>query len=134
MRGPRALRGRLWMGCAAGAREVNVGWANRSESNEQWKAKRGGDQEHRLVRQQIPDQAHEPGRDQRSSGSETLIAPELLGQSEMTHYAEADGSDRWPKEGASGSVEHQRGENQRKVRPNSNNECSDSDHAGAERY
>ena len=27
----------------------------------------------------------------------------------------------------------QRGENQRKVRPNSNNECGDSNHAGAER-
>src|SRR5262245_57423155 len=134
MRGPRALRGRIGMGCAAGAREVNVGWANRSESKEQWKAKRGGDQEHRLVRQQISNQAHEPCRDQRSGGSKTLIAPELLGQSQMTHYAEADSSDRWPKEGASGSVEHQGGENRRKVRPNSNNECGNSDHAGAERY
>src|SRR5262252_10733314 len=87
MRGPRALRGRIGMGCAAGAREVNVGWANRSESNDQWEAKPGGDQEHRLVRQQISDQAHEPCRDQRSGGSETLIAPQLLGQCQMTDYA-----------------------------------------------
>jgi hypothetical protein len=121
------------MGCAAGAREVNVGWANRSESNEQWKAKRGGDQEHRLVRQQISDQAHEPCRDQRSGGSETLIAPQLLGQSQMTDYAKADGSNRWPKECARGSVEHQGSENHRKVRPNSYSECGDSNHAGAER-
>ena len=53
MRGPRALSRRIGMGRAAGAREVNVGWTNRSECNEQWEAKRGGDQEHRLVRQQI---------------------------------------------------------------------------------
>src|SRR5215510_8878867 len=118
MRGSRALRGRIGMGCAAGAREVNVGWANRSESKEQWKAKRGGDQEHRLVRQQISDQAHEPCRDQRSGGSETLIAPQLPGQSQMTDYAKADGSNRWPKECARGSVEHQGSENHRKVRPN----------------
>jgi hypothetical protein len=51
----------------------------------------------------------------------------------MTDYAEADGSNRWPKERASGSVEHQGSENQRKVRPNSNNKCGDSNHAGAER-
>jgi hypothetical protein len=38
------------MGRAAGAREVNVGWTNRSECSEQWEAKRGSDQEHRLVR------------------------------------------------------------------------------------
>jgi hypothetical protein len=43
------------VGRAAGAREVNVGWTNRSERNEQWEDKRGGDQEHRLVRQQISD-------------------------------------------------------------------------------
>src|SRR5262252_4916727 len=132
MRGPRALRGRIGMGCAAGAREVNVGWANRSESNEQWKAKRGGDQEHRLVRQQICNQAHEPCRDQRSGGSETLIASQLLGQSQMTDYAKADGSNRWPKECARGSVEHQGSENHRKVGPNSYSECGDSNHAGAE--
>src|SRR5262245_55018780 len=134
MRGPRALRGRIGRGRTARAREVNVGWTNRSECNEQWEAKRGGDQEHRLVRQQIPDQAHQPGRDQRSGGSETLIAPELLGQSQVTDYAEADGSDRRPKERASGSVEHQGGENEWKVRPNSNNKCCGSDHAGAQRY
>src|SRR5262249_5711470 len=133
VRGPRALRGRIGMGCAAGAREVNVGWANRSESNEQWEAKRGGDQEHRSVRQQISDQAHEPCRDQRSGGSETLIASQLLGQCQMTDYAEADGSNRWPKERASGSVEHQGSEDHRKVRPNSNNECGGSNHAGGER-
>src|SRR6266566_5257994 len=79
MRGSRALSRHIGMGRAAGAREVNVGWVNRSESNEQWKAKRGGDQEHRLVRHQISNQAHEPCRDQRSAGSKTLIAPQLLG-------------------------------------------------------
>src|SRR5262249_57550986 len=134
MRGPRALSWRIGMGRAAGAREVNVGWTNRSQCNEQWEAKRGGDQEHRLVRQQISNQAHEPCRDQRSGGSETLIAPQLLGQCQMTDYAEADGSNRWPKERASGSVEHERSEHHRKVRPNSNNECGDSNYAGAERY
>src|SRR5712664_2879489 len=51
----------------------------------------------------------------------------------MTDYAEADGSNRWPKERACGSVEHQASENHRKVRPNSNNECGDSNHDGAER-
>ena len=51
----------------------------------------------------------------------------------MTDYAEADGSNRWPKERACGSVEHQASENHRKVRPNSNNECGDSNHGGAER-
>src|SRR5262245_52860466 len=51
----------------------------------------------------------------------------------MTDHAEADGSNRWPKERASGSVEHQGSENHRKVRPNTNNECGDSNHAGGER-
>jgi hypothetical protein len=37
----------------------------------------------------------------------------------MTNYAKADGSDRWSKECARGSVEHQGSENHRKVRPNS---------------
>src|SRR5947209_13487511 len=97
MRGPRALSRRIGMGRAAGAREVNVGWTNRSQCNEQWEAKRGSDQEHRLVRHQISNQAHEPCRDQRSGGSETLIAPQLLGQSQMTDYAKADGSNRWPR-------------------------------------
>src|SRR5262245_60037738 len=133
MRGPRALSRRIGMGRAAGAREVNVGWTNRSECNEQWEAKRGSDQEHRLVRQQISNQAHEPCRDQRSGGSETLIAPQLPGQSQMTDYAKADGSNRWPKECTRGSVEHQGSENHRKVRPNSNSECGDSNHDGAER-
>src|SRR5262252_8596152 len=133
MRGPRALRGRIGMCCAAGAREVNVGCTNRSECNKQWEAKRGSDQEHRLVRQQISNQAHEPCRDQRSGGSETLIASQLLGQSQMTDYAKADGSNRWPKECARGSVEHQGSENHWKVRPNSNSECGDGNHDGAER-
>src|SRR5215472_18725690 len=133
MRGPRALSGRIGTGRAAGAREVNVGWTDRSECNEQWEAKRGSDQEHRLVRHQISNQAHEPSRDQRSGGSKTLIAPQLLGQSQMTDYAKADGSDRWPKECARGSVKHQSSENHRKVRPNSNSECGDSNHDGAER-
>src|SRR5215471_14750035 len=133
MRGPRALSRRIGMGRAAGAREVNVGCTNRSECNKHWEAKRGSDQEHRLVRQQISNQAHEPCRDQRSSGSKTLIAPQLLGQSQMTDYAEADGSNRWPQECPRGSVEHQGSENHRKVRPNSNNECGDSNHDGAER-
>src|SRR5262249_46455457 len=43
------------------------------------------------------------------------------------------GSNRWPKECARGSVEHQGSENHRKVRPNSYSECGDSNHAGAER-
>ena len=133
MRGPRASGRYIGMRRAAGAREVNVGWTNRNECNEQWEAKRGGDQEHRLVRQQISNQAHEPCRDQRSGGSETLIAPQLLGQCQMTDYAEADGSNRWPKERASGSVENQGSENYREARPNSNNECGDSNHAGGER-
>src|SRR5262245_43850193 len=51
----------------------------------------------------------------------------------MTDYAEADGSNCWPKERASGSVENQGSENHRKARPNSNNECGDSNHAGGER-
>src|SRR5438128_12272450 len=51
----------------------------------------------------------------------------------MTDYAEADGSNRWPKERACGSVEHRASENHRKVRPNSNNECGDSNHNGSER-
>src|SRR6476619_7351207 len=130
MRGPRALSRRIGMGRAC---EVNVGWTNRSECNEQWEAKRGSDQKHRLVRHQISNQAHEPCRDQRSGGSETLIAPQLLGQSQMTDYAKADGSNRWPKECARGSVEHQGSENDRKVRPNSNSKCGDSNHAGAQR-
>jgi hypothetical protein len=37
-RGPLALGRRIRMGRAAGAREVNVGWTNRSECNEQWYA------------------------------------------------------------------------------------------------
>src|SRR5262249_37866229 len=82
---------------------------------------------------QISNQAHEPCRDQRSGGSETLIAPQLLGQSQMTDYAKADGSNRWPKECARGSVEHQVSENHWKVWPNSNSECGDSNHDGAER-
>ena len=51
----------------------------------------------------------------------------------MTDYAKVDGSNRWPKECARGSVEHQGSENHRKVRPNSNSKCGDSNHAGAER-
>src|SRR5262250_218670 len=134
MRGPRGLSGRIiGTGGAAGAREVDIGWTDRSECSEQWEAKRGSDQEHRLVRQQISNQAHEPCRDQRSGGSEALIAPQLLGQSQMTDYAKADGSNRWPKECARGSVEHQGTENHWKVRPNSNSECGDSNHDGAER-
>jgi hypothetical protein len=35
------------MGRAPGAREVNVGWTNRSECNEQWEAKRGSGSEAR---------------------------------------------------------------------------------------
>ena len=131
MRGPR---GRIGMGRAAGAREINIGWTIAASAASSGRTSAAAIRNIAWYDSKYPIRPMSPVAISAPAEVETLIAPELLGQSEMTHYAEADGSDRWPKEGASGSVEHQRGENQGKVRPNSNNECSDSDHAGAERY
>jgi len=104
------------MGRPAGAAEMDVGCTNPSESNEQRKGKCGDCQEYRLVRQDISDQAHEGGRNQASRRGEALIAPEPVRQGRMADQAEADRGDRRPDEPARDSLQHQRGENQRKAR------------------
>src|SRR5262249_27547650 len=51
---PRGRIGRVGMGSSAGATEVNIGWMDASESNEQRKCERDDHQEYRLIGEGIP--------------------------------------------------------------------------------
>jgi hypothetical protein len=82
------------MGSSAGATEVNVSCTDSSESNEQREGESDDEQEYRLVRQGVSNQAHESGCEKTSRRGKALIAPKPFRQGRMTDQTKTDRSDR----------------------------------------
>ena len=113
---------------------MNIGCMDAGESNHQRQSERNDQQEYRAVREDISDQAHQPGCRKTSRRGKALVASKPFGQSRMTDQAKTDRDDRRPQNSAGHSLQRQSDQNQRKVRPKLNDHRAESQHQDTECY
>jgi hypothetical protein len=119
---------------SAGATEMNIGCMDARESNHQRQGESNDQQEYRPVREDISDQAHQPGCRKTSRRGKALVAAKPFGQSRMTDQPKTDRDDRRPQDSTGHSLQRQSDQNQQKVRPKLNDYRAESQHQDTERY
>ena len=121
------------IGLAAGASMVNLSCMDARQSEEQRYGQRRRGEENGLIREGVADGADQCGRRNASGRSKALIASQPFSKCVMTDEAEADGGDRRPQEPAGQTLQHQRGEHDRKGRPKRDDQGAERNDACAQR-
>ena len=110
---------------------IDLARADHPERKECRHAERSGNEENRLVRNEITGRAHSGGSEPRAEGGEAGVTAKPLGYCRMSDKAKANGGNRWSQDAACSRVQQLGRQHHGKDRPRTDQErtCTDCQHS-----